>query len=372
MFVNSYKIWLAICFAFAFLTNPRAEEKNFSVSKGGKLILDISSGDIIINTWDKNQLVLKTDAGDDDEWNKLDIKQNGSTITVKGTNDFSGADVQIYAPYEFNFDIKTNAGAVTVVGNVNGKVELRTSGGDIKTDNIYGYLHASTGGGNITTINIKGQTELNSGGGDIRVGNIEGDLALKTGGGNVKIGKVNKTLKLRTGGGNISVIEVGNEAVVVTGGGNIVVDKSDNKIDITTGGGDIKLNAPYGEVSARTGSGAIHIQNAFNKINLATGSGDAEVSFTSAYKGNSEIKDGNGNVILYLPENIKATVIVKVNDWNSDEEDNNIENIKSDFKVTTIDKKEDSGIVKAVYQINGGGGSIYVTVSNGYVELKKR
>jgi DUF4097 and DUF4098 domain-containing protein YvlB len=364
---------MIICFALVFLTNPRADEKKFNVSKGGKLILDISNGEIFVTTWDKNQLIVKSDLEEDEDGNKLDISQNGSTITVKGTNDFNGSDIYISAPYEFNLELKTNAGSVTIKGNVTGKVELKTYGGDIKTENIYGYLDANTSGGNITILNIKGQTKLNSGGGDIRVGNIEGDLALKTGGGNVKVGKVNKTLKLRTGGGNISVIEIGNDATVITGGGNISVDKSDGKIDVTTGGGDINLNAPYGEISARTGSGTVNIQNAFNKMNIATGSGDAQISFTSAYKGNSEIKSGNGNAVLYLPGNIKATVTVKVNSWDAgDEEGNNIENIKSDFKVTTIDKKGDYGQVIAVYQINGGGSNINITVSNGNVELKKR
>jgi DUF4097 and DUF4098 domain-containing protein YvlB len=372
MFLKNYKILLIICFALAFLTNPRAGEKKFNVSKGGKLILDINNGDIHINTWDKNQLVLKSEVEDDVESNKLAVSQNGNTINVNGTHEFSGSDLQISVPYEFNFQIETNAGTVIFKGNVTGRVEVKTSGGDIKTDNIYGSLDANTSGGNITTLNIKGQTKLNSGGGDIKVGDIEGDLSLKTGGGNVKVGKVYKTLKLSTGGGNISVVEIGNIAEVVTGGGNIVVDKSDNKIEITTGGGDIKLNAPFGEITARTGSGSIHIQNAFNKLNLSTGSGDAEVSFTSAYKGNSEIKNGNGNVILYLPANIRATITAKVDNWNSDEEINNIDNIRSDFNVSTIDKKAESGKLTAVYQINGGGANININVSNGNVQLKKR
>jgi hypothetical protein len=373
MFIKNYNILLVICFALVFLSNPRADEKKFNVSKGGKLIVDINNGNIHINTWDKNQLVLKTDADDDGPGNKLEINQSGNNITINGAHNFSGSDLQISVPYEFNFQIETDAGTVIFKGNITGNVDVKTSGGDIKSDNIYGSLDANTFGGNITTMNIKGQTKLNSGGGDIKVGDIEGDLVLKTGGGNVKVGKVNKTLKLRTGGGNISVVEIGNVAEVVTGGGNIIVDKSDNKIEITTGGGDIKLNAPYGEIIARTGSGSIHVQNAFNKMNVNTGSGDAEISLTSAYKGNSEIKSGNGNVILYLPASIHATVIAKVNSWDAgDEEGNNIENIKSDFKVSTVDKKGDTGQVVAVYQINGGGNNINIYVSNGNVELKKR
>ena len=69
MIPKNYKTWMVICFALVFLTNPRADEKKFNVSKGGKLILDISNGEIFVTTWDKNQLVVKSDLEEDEDGN---------------------------------------------------------------------------------------------------------------------------------------------------------------------------------------------------------------------------------------------------------------------------------------------------------------
>ena len=373
MYSFASKLILIICFALFISANVGAQEKRLNVSKGDKLTVNINYGEITITTWDKNQIVIKSDAEDDENENGLKINQSGNTITVNGGA--SGSDVTISAPSNFNFDVKTNAGSVVIKGNITGKVNLNTSGGDIAADNIYGTINATTSGGNISIHNVKGGGNLNSAGGDLTVGDIEGDLVLTTGGGNVKAGKISKSLKLKTGGGNILVNEIVNDAVVNTGGGNILIDKSGSKIDLTTGGGDIRINVPKGEMTAKTGSGTINIQNASNKMNIFTGSGDAEISFVQNYKGNSDIKSSNGDIKLYLPANIKATIITNVRGWkSSDNGDSGIDNIISDFKASTVNLHNNDNAVTAtaIYQINGGGNNINLTVSNGYIYLKRK
>jgi hypothetical protein len=139
---------------------------------------------------------------------------------------------------------------------------------------------------------------------------------------------------------------------------------------MTTGGGDIKLNDPREEIIAKTGSGSVFSQNASNKMTIFTSSGDADIFCTSLYKGNSEIKTNNGNVILNLPANIKATVTLKISSQGAnDQVDSEIDNIKSDFKASTIDRHEN--FINVAYQINGGGNNINVIIENGNFELKK-
>jgi len=366
----TFSLTAIILFALSIMSGLRAEEKKLNVSRGDKLVISINYGEISISTWDKNELVIKSDAVENKNEKGLEISQKGNTVTVTGGTE--GSDIFISAPSDFNFDVRTGAGSVSIKGNVSGKVELKTSGGDIKTDNIYGSLDVSTSGGNVSIRNVKGSVKINSGGGDLNAGDIEGDIVLKTGGGSVNVGKVTKSLKLKTGGGNIAVTGTGTDAVINTGGGNILVDKSDGKLALTTGGGDIRLNNPKDELIAKTGSGSIYIQNVSNKMNIYTGSGDVDIFCTSLYNGNSEIKSNNGDVILNLPPNIKATVIAKVNSQElSDQDDSDIDNIKSDFKAATIDRHKDPNVIIAVYQINGGGGNINVTVANGSIELKK-
>jgi hypothetical protein len=358
------KIVLIIFLALTISVGARATEKRLTVSKGDKLSVNVNYGEIIITTWEKNELLIKSD---DDE-NGIEIKQSGNYVSVNGGSE--GSDILISAPSNFNIEAKTNAGSVTIKGNISGKISLYTSGGDIKTENIYGWLDANTGGGNISIGTVKGSAKINSGGGDMNVGDVDGDLKLNTGGGNVKAGRITKSLKLNTGGGNIAVTEIGKDAGINTGGGNILVDKSGGKIDMTTGGGDIKLNSSKDEIKAKTGSGSVMIQNASGRMNIYSGSGDIDIYFTSGYKGNSEFTTNNGNVALSYLSNIKATITVKVNGWDNSEE-SSIENIQSDYKASSIVKHGKDNYETAVYQINGGGNNINVTVTNGNVVLKK-
>jgi hypothetical protein len=363
-----YKFTMVMFFSLSLITGIKADEKQLNVSKGDKLVININYGEISITTWNKDELVIKSDLDKDRHGKGLEIVQKDKLVTVTGGS--NGSDISVSAPSDFNFDVRTNAGTVSIKGNVSGKVELKTSGGDIKTDNIYGPLDVSTGGGNVSIRNVKGTVKINSGGGDLSVGDIEGETILKTGGGSVKVGKISKSLKLKTGGGNISVAGIGNDAAINSGGGNISVEKSGGKIEMITGGGDIKLNNSQEEIIAKTGSGSIFIQNASNKMNIFTGSGDAEIFCSSLYKGNSEIKTNNGNVALNLPDNIKATVTLKINNQGADDqEDSDMDNIKSDFKLTTILRSEN--VIIVTYQINGGGNNLNVIVENGNFELKK-
>jgi hypothetical protein len=229
----TFNLTAIILFALSFMSGLRAEEKKLNVSKGDKLAININYGAISITTWDKNELLIKSDALENKNEKGLEITQKGNTVTVTGGTE--GSDIFISAPSDFNFDVRTSAGSVLIKGNVSGKVELRTSGGEIETGNIYGLLDVSTSGGNVLIRNVKGGAKINSGGGDLKAGDIAGDIVLKTGGGNVNVGKVTKSLKLKTGGGNIAVTGTGTDAVINTGGGNILVDKSDGKLELTTG-----------------------------------------------------------------------------------------------------------------------------------------
>lgn len=369
------KTWFLILSAAIALTltfTLHAGEKTLKVSKGGKLEINVSNGDILLKTWDRNEVFVKyQDDGYDDEEGNVDITQNGNIVKI--TSGSFGTVISVTMPGEFNADVKTSAGDIELKGNLVGKLTGKTSGGDIDIENINGTLEASTLGGNIKLGFARGTVNVKTGGGDMRTGDVEGDMTVKIGGGNVLLGKISRTLKIKTGGGNIKITEIGGNAIVSTGGGNISINNTNGNIDVNTGGGDIKLNNTKGEIKAKTGSGRIFLGSVSNKIEVYTGAGDAEIVFTSGYKGISEIKTGYGNIDLIVPESVKATITAKVNSWElydeDEEESGSLENITSDYKAAKIDKSGSE--VTAVYNINGGGNNISVIAGNGEISIKK-
>ena len=58
----SFNLTAIIFFALSIMFGLRAEEKNINVSKGDKLVININYGEISISAWDKNELVIKSDA----------------------------------------------------------------------------------------------------------------------------------------------------------------------------------------------------------------------------------------------------------------------------------------------------------------------
>lgn len=361
-------IFLILTALLALTLTLKAEEKNFKVSKGGKLEIKVNLGDIKLQTWDKDEILVKSDKG-------LNYEQNGNVLRITSGSYFTGSTIFLNLPGNFNADIKTGAGNLELKGTLAGNLSGQTLGGDVRMENVNGLVDVSTAGGNISFGNIKGNAIFKSGGGDIKTGNIDGEFNLKTGGGNVSLGKIGKTLKLKTGGGNIKIIEIGSNSIVTTSGGNIYIEKSFGNSELTTGGGDIKMSYSKGEVNARTSSGKIVILGAQDKLTLNTGSGDAEIGFVQGYSGSSFIKTSNGNVELMIPESVKATVVAKVNSWNSWDEDENqgsADNIKSDYKPSKVEKIKGRNEAVSTYNINGGGSNVNLETSNGTIIIRKK
>ena len=73
--------------------------------------------------------------------------------------------------------------ALSEVADLEGKVDLHTSGGDLKLGAVKGPVKAHTSGGNITLHKTEGDATLHTSGGDLRLGDIEGDLVAETSGG---------------------------------------------------------------------------------------------------------------------------------------------------------------------------------------------
>lgn len=346
--------------------------KTFNVNKGGTLNVAISSGDIKIKVWDRNELKINYEI-DEDELQYIDLKfnQDGNNISVK--SDSYTADLEITVPSAFNLNLNTSGGDITVSENITGKIRINTSGGDIKLNEVIGELIVNTAGGNIKCGNIKGDAKLSSAGGDIQAGYVEGECKINTGGGNVQVNNVLKGLSISTGGGNVKCGDVGSDAKVTTGGGNVAIANVKGTTTITTGGGNISGVSLIKGGKITSGAGNISLKNLSENIKATSGYGNIMVEFASVGKEESKIISGNGNVTVYIPENAKVTIEASVKfsegkTWAIDKKEIS-EIIKSEFKAATEDKRK--GEYRSVYLINGGGTNIYLQTSIGHIEIKK-
>jgi len=364
------KILLMILFILLGITIAHAQQKvkTFNLGKNGQINVSIDYGDIKIETWGNDQVAVKYEEDEDSDYSSFKMIQNGNTLTIS-SGDYTNEDLVISTPSSVNLDLNTDGGDILIKGNITGKVECSTAGGDIATKDITGNANLNTAGGEINSGTIDGNVTVNSGGGDMNIGKITGEAELSTGGGNIKVYNVGKELKVSTGGGNVRAGNVGGVFTVTTGGGNVDVKMVSGGVKVTTGGGNVSVDGTKGKATATTAGGNLSLKGINGAVECFTGSGDVYVELNPDPKMNSEIKSASGDVTLYLSESAKATVIARVRGWDSwggDESDP----VVSEFKITTEDKSSHS--VKCTYQINGGGSTIEVETTSGEIHIKKQ
>jgi hypothetical protein len=221
-------------------------QKDFSVSKGGKLVVSVSAGDIQIRVWDKLQVqMIAQDIGEDAD--RVETDQTGNTINVRykvhggwwGSN--RNLKFNFYVPSNFNLDLSTSGGDVVVNGGLTGDVDLSTSGGDIKVDDVDGVVDGKTSGGDIIVRSLEKDATLSTSGGDIRVDHAANDLRISTSGGDITVGTVGKNLDASTAGGDVSIEKVGGELHATTSSGDMTIGKIGGSVSISTSGGDISV-----------------------------------------------------------------------------------------------------------------------------------
>jgi len=235
-------------------------EKKFPVNSGERLTVDASSGDVIINTWDKNEVYVKilatSKASEKMEFEaektgygvKVTVKRRGSFISkMFGWNNIS-VRLEIALPRNFNPDVSTAGGDVKVKA-VNGEIKLKTSGGDVEVFESAGDMKVTTSGGDIDVNRFKGLSSVSTSGGDVKAvytGENKG-MSLSTTGGDIDLtlpSEVKAYIKLLTTGGDA------NCSLNVTR--SVKISSSRFEAEINGGGEEIRCTTTGGDVSVRS------------------------------------------------------------------------------------------------------------------------
>jgi DUF4097 and DUF4098 domain-containing protein YvlB len=349
--------------------------KSFDVKKGGTLIVEIddAGADIVIKTWDKNQVQVSVIGIPEVDFENLEISESGNVVRVEydghdGWGRSRNARITVTVPTEFNLDLGTSGGDIEVMDNIKGNVDAGTSGGDIEVAVVEGDLDLKTSGGDVTAADVLGEASLRTSGGDIEVGNVKGELIASTAGGDITVGTVDKSLKASTAGGDITIDDVGGDAVVSTAGGDIEVGKVSGSARVKTAGGDIVLGGASGTVEAKTAGGDIECLAVTGSIDGATAGGDIIAELNPKGNEGSNLETKGGDIELAIPGNAKVTIEARIRlrgHWGDDDD----YDITSDFEAETHNK--DSQEIRARYVINGGGPVITLETVNGNIHIQK-
>ncbi len=277
---------LSGCFGVSMLSaqSTKVDNKTFTVSPGGRLVMDVDRGSIDISTADTNEVTIEItrtararDSRDaqrlfDDH--HLSMEQSGNTVTIRSDLQRGGrriwggdswrlnVEYRITVPKQFSADVKTSGGSVTVA-DLEGEVLAKSSGGGLHFGHIKGPVMGRTSGGGIDLTGTEGNADLKTSGGGIRIGDVTGDVEAETSGGSISITRARGTVHAETSGGGIKVEEVEGAIDASTSGGSISArisgqPASDCRLSTSGGsvtvylGGSVKVS-----VDAKTSGGGV-------------------------------------------------------------------------------------------------------------------
>jgi DUF4097 and DUF4098 domain-containing protein YvlB len=303
---------------------------------------------------------------------KISTYVKGDTAWIVGdwqgehTQRFSG-EFSIHVPREIEQVVLETGGGGINVNGIDGTVNVQSGGGPIRLYQIGGMVTAETGGDSIAIGSIGGDAKLETGGGRVVVESVKGHLSVSTGGGEILLVSAAQDARLEAGGGNIRVNQCGGKLKVSTGGGNIDVNNVGGRVEADTGGGSIQVNSAKGLVHAETGAGRIALEGV-PSAHAETGSGSIEARFLSeGDRTNSSLETASGDITVYLPQNLSATVRASIELANG-------HGIHSDFPDIRINSEGGQWgpkTVSAEGTLNGGGPDIKVSTANGDIWFRR-
>jgi len=234
---------------------------------------------------------------------------------------------EVTVPSGYNVDVNTEVGDIETQ-DIGGTASLRTQGGNIRTGRIGGsgprdaapgrsVAKLETQGGHIQVLDVAGDITAFTAGGHISVGSIAGDASLRTGGGHVRAVRIGGRADLETVGGNITVAHTGNFVNVHTGGGQIDFGEVRGSVHAQTGGGGIRVVTVSGPMEVQSSGGSICLTRVSDSLQAATSGGtitawinpDAPSGGGNVrLSGSSQLTSGNGDIVVFLPRNLAATI----------------------------------------------------------------
>jgi len=226
----------------------------------GSVMIDVLSGDVTINVWDKNQVSVKGELSDDAEGYTFEVDGNGDTyFNVKmpnknwgNWNNDDGSTLTIMIPK--TNDIRFEGVNVNIdVQNVEGESRINTVNGNIRANKLNKRVTLETVNGEIKSTDLNGKIKLNTVNGEVNDKNSQGELEIETVNGEIKTNTSATEIGINSVNGQVTVIAkiVKEMEVSMVNGefeGTLELSKT-GRFSFSSIGGETRLNF-LGDVSA--------------------------------------------------------------------------------------------------------------------------
>ena len=154
-------------------------ERTYTLDRDGKVYLEFKSGDIVVNTWNRNEIKIIAHQNV-----AIDINHTGGNIRIIISRPQSH--------YELFIPDKA-------------QLRVETASGRVKTREIGGFIDIRTVSGDIEVLTAKNGVRCKTVSGDIHIGKIIGNADLKTTSAKITVAGIKGSVKADTVSGKIEI-----------------------------------------------------------------------------------------------------------------------------------------------------------------------
>ena len=357
----------------------RRIERDFRVAPGQKLSVELVSGAVVVEGWERD--VVSVTAGlEDGDWGDYDVKfkQDASGLRLscrnrdKGRVSLGRLRFEVRVPRRFDLEVRLAGGDIRIA-SVEGVMKGATMGGGMCLSDLKGRVDLTTMGGDVTLVDsaVGGRVETMSG--RVLIRNVVGDVKAHSTAGEVVYEDASQVVGPEAaGGGREEVVRVS------SAGGDVRIEDAPAGAEVTNNGGDIDIRSAARFVKARTLGGDIRIGALDGWLDASTGGGDIDVRMVGdAAQGRRDVTlaSNGGDIRLAVPAGLSMSIEVELAYTHNSRQDYAV---NTDFEVRerrTAEWDASRGTPrKYIYATGGVGGGrhrIKIKTVNGNVYLSK-
>jgi DUF4097 and DUF4098 domain-containing protein YvlB len=267
--------------------SPRTDQ-TLDVTKGTRLVLSNNAGEVVVRSWDRDQVRVQATHNDRD---RVDMQTADMTLRIRARasrGPSSLVDYQVTVPRWMPVNLSGTYLEATIEGTT-GEVNVETVHGNVRVVGGSGSVVAKSIEGIITVEKASGKVQATTVNEGIRLSNVSGDVSADTTNGDIVIENAQTTsLEASTVNGDVTfngTMRDGGTYRITTHGGDIRLGlggASNATVFVRTFQGDFSadfpIQLPEGQ-SSRGGS---------KRFNFTLGSGSARI----------EAQSFNGDIVL--------------------------------------------------------------------------
>jgi DUF4097 and DUF4098 domain-containing protein YvlB len=168
-------------------------DKTLEMRSDGTVVVENLTGSIEFSTWDRNEVQIRENAGDDVEEVEITSSSNGVQVRVrnqKGERRIDDTELYLRVPESANIEAEGVSVDISVLGSKGESVILNTVSGDLEVDAAPQRIELASVSGDIefegsvartTAETVSGDITLVGADGEVKASTVSGDLSLEAG-----------------------------------------------------------------------------------------------------------------------------------------------------------------------------------------------